>query len=318
MNIIMVSDCHITSSFPVARQDTALETCMVKVTHLLAKCVQHKAILLTAGDLFQNDRDWGALTRVAEMLNRCQPTVQVFTIPGQHDKHYRTKAKATNLGVLENAGLVTILGETPYTFEHYAEDNSYKFIVRIYGAGWGEPWPVPEEVISHTYDILVVHAPISTKSLYPDHQYQDAKDVLKANPKYDIILCGDTHRYFKVPFKRGAALPSAWCLNTGPMFRREATEYNMGHKPGYFLWQDGAVNWCEIPHEAADVVLSRAHLTTGTLPATSMADFTAKIKGRGTIKRATLRERVLAKIKAGRPHPRVANILKEVMGIGSK
>lgn len=317
MKLVMLSDAHITSGHPAARQDSPLETCYYKMEYLLNLCRNNNAPLLQAGDLFQKDRDWEALTSIVSLFT--QYGVKILTIPGQHDKYYRTKNKATNLGILENAGLVHMLGAQPHQIEWYGPGKVYKYIINIYGAGWGDGIPSPLTHQNH-YNILVMHAPVSTKEVYPEHQYDDAQEVLSSNPQYDIILCGDTHRFFKVPYKTKYAKQgktvkkqTRWILNTGPMFRYEATEYNLQHKPGYFLWDDGAVKWHEIPHEAADTALSTAHLTTSTIRHTSLAEFTAKMRGRGAQTRATLRERIMDKIKKARPHPKVAKKIKEVM-----
>lgn len=310
MKIVMLSDAHITSGQPAARKDEALYACTHKMLHLLHTCRAEEAAFLQAGDLFQGDRDWGALTPMVEIL--MGHNTKILTVLGQHDKYYRSKNKATNLGVLEAAGLVHILGPEPYEMgPAYFDNKKHKRLVKVYGAGWGDPIPAPEETTHHVYNILVLHAPVSTKELYPDHQYQDAKDVLKTNQRYDLILCGDTHRFFKIPIK--GKYHTQWILNTGPMFRREATEYNLQHKPGYFLWHNGAVKWYEIPHERPDVALSRAHLTHNTIRHTSLEEFTAKIRNRGRVATANLRERVITKIAKARPRPPVAKLLKEVM-----
>jgi DNA repair exonuclease SbcCD nuclease subunit len=312
MKIVMVSDGHFTSTQPPGRLDNALDTCMRKFNWLLDYCQNNDAVLLQAGDLFDSDRDWYILAEAAEALH--DHDVNVYTIPGQHDKYYRTKQKATNLGVLEKAGLVHVLGATPFIIEWYKPygkkmEWEQKIRLNIYGAGWGADIPKPENdpiVKGHVYNILVIHAPIAPDGIYPGHEI--TKPIFMAKLWFNVVLCGDIHHKFHINKS------SCDIINTGPIFRHRAEEYNLTHKPGFYLWQDGALEWHEIPHEAADVVISRDHLTTHAENRASMQNFTAKLRDRPTGKKATLRERVLAKLKQGRYHMDTIQLLKEVMG----
>jgi hypothetical protein len=263
--------------------------------------------VVQAGDLFDNDRDWYILAEIAEALCEHRDVVRVYTVPGQHDKYYRTRQKATNLGVLEKAGLITVLTREPLFTRAFDLDSG---IVALYGAGWGDelvrPHDLPQAVSAQ---VLVAHAPIAPSGVYPGHEV--TKPINMAALGYDIVLCGDVHRQYHI-VEGGRDV-----INTGPVFRHRMEEYSFTHKPSVclFINKTGAshLEWHEIPHEAADVVLSREHITTGTENRDNMRQFTAKLKGRPTGNRTTVRERVMVKLQQGRYNPATLEILKEVM-----
>lgn len=312
MNLVLVSDGHLTSRQLPGRLDNPLETCVRKFRWILKFCHDNDAALVQAGDLFDNDRDWYILAEVAQALYEyTDDNVQVYTVPGQHDKYYRTKQKATNLGVLEKAGLITVLTKEPTIKAgapgagYYDEDFQISYVA-LYGAGWGDELPQPAALPENTYHLLAAHAPIAETPAYPGHQHLTPRHASTFG--YHTVLCGDVHRAFHF------VAPGCDVVNTGPIFRHRAEEYNLTHKPAVCLWQNGAINWHEIPHEAADVVISREHLTTGSENRVNMQNFTAKLKSRPTGNWPSLMERLLAKIRQGRYNPATVSILKEVMG----
>jgi len=257
--IIMVSDIHLTSTQPPGRLDDAAKTCLRKFEWLLNCARQNRAVLITAGDMFDKPRDWYLLPEIARLLR--DYSVTVLTVYGQHDSYMRSRENrpATTLGVLAKAGLVYILGSEPiYTPWLALQPSGPKWVEgqwEIYGAGWEEAVPTPAP--SDNKKILVRHAPISTEPIYVDHQYIDAMQTLEQLKQFDIILCGDIHRSFHI--QKG----HRHILNTGPVFRYKADEYNMKiHSPSFIALDmfTGGVEWFEIPHEPAENVLTRDHI----------------------------------------------------------
>ena len=262
--LILISDLHLTSSQPVARLDNAADTCLRKFEWLLKAARKHNAAIVQAGDMFDKPRDWYILPRVAALLRKHKVTF--YCVYGQHDTYMHSKENrpATSMGVLAKAGLVHILGTNPHltswqkTRGHddgEGDDSGWA----LYGASGEEQPPAPQP--ADRRKILVRHAPIAMEEAFMGHEYTDAEETLKRMDGYDVVLCGDVHRTFHV--QQG----DRHILNTGPMFRYSAEEYNFTHRPSFVTLDTigddaGRIEWYEMPHESADKVLTREHLQT--------------------------------------------------------
>lgn len=245
MEIAIISDTHLSSKQPRARLDNILETGIEKFMFFDGYCKKHNILGVQAGDLFHTPRDWEVLTRLVKIMS-----TRILTIYGSHDQYYRSKEKgATSLGVLENGDFVKILCDVPYYPQNIAH-GEYAF----YGAGWNEDIPTPVKDDKVKYNILVTHDNIAEESPYHTSEYMDAKLFLEELPDYDLIICGHIHQKFC------HEVDGRIILNSGPMIRREANEYNMTHKPGFWVWEDGEVEWVKIPHKPAKKVLTRDQL----------------------------------------------------------
>jgi len=248
MKFILLSDLHLLWDKPVARLDNTCETVLRKFEYVIEKSEEWKAPILQAGDFFDRPRSWYLLPEVVKLLRK--HNVVVYAVFGSHDTYmYSEETRhATNLGILERMGLVRILGEEPVYY-----DLKGLGMHHLWGANPGGQVPVPFE---RGYNILVIHAPIAKEALWPGHDYMDAGRFLRDHRGFDIILCGDIHRFFCI--EDGGR----FIVNTGPMLRRRATKYNFTHKPGFFVWDstEESLDWQEIPHEPAEKVLSRDHI----------------------------------------------------------
>lgn len=240
MKIAFLSDPHIIWDKPIARLDDTRETSLEKFEFVLDWCMDNSALLLISGDLTDKPRSWHMYKRLKELIKRYY--VRICAVYGQHDMYLRSK-EATMLDLLN----IEILTDDCVSA---GIDNTW-----LYGASYGEEVP---EVETDGFNILVIHAPISDKALWKGHDYINSKKFLKAFNEFDIIHCGDIHRSFlniSEDYKR-------CILNTGPMVRKEATEYNFKHRP-CFYWYDAeedTMNKVEIPHRPAEEVLSRDHI----------------------------------------------------------
>jgi len=78
----------------------------------------------------------------------------------------------------------------------------------------------------------------------------------------------------------GSGSGDRYIVNAGPMIRREATEYNFQHRPGFFVWNIAKerMTWVEIPHEKAEVVLSRLHIEYEETSEMILDDFISSVK----------------------------------------
>lgn len=242
--MVCLSDLHLVGSNPISRIDDLVKSQWDKLIEVFIFAYQHKADIYLAGDIFDSSNNYSILNRMAEILFGYKNLgVNVYCVFGQHDMKYRNE-KNTNLEILSNAGLVTVLNSTPLEGDG----------IRLYGCGWKSNVPIPSE--KDSLDILVTHAPISPGAIFHGHNYINIKDFVKENPTYDLIICGDVHRTFMDECNDTVV------LNSGPLLRKEANEYNMVHKPGFFFidLEKISISYKEIKHRQSSEVLKRDHI----------------------------------------------------------
>jgi len=262
MKYILISDLHGRSTNPVARLDNAVETWFEKMNFVFTAARTRKAPIIQAGDVSDKPRDWIFLSRFLELKNKYKE-VSFNAVYGQHDMYLynRKLSMATVLGILEKSGYVTILGKTPVSFEEG---------VHIYGVSWGGEIP---EVTTEGTNILSIHAPISDAPIYPDHEFTKDYMFLKKNPDFDLVICGDIHRSFDKDFGKRRI------INTGPLLRSTAEEYNFIHSPHFAVWDSktGEIEYQGIPYEPAETVISRKHLEDQQETEVMLADFVERL-----------------------------------------
>ncbi len=245
MKLLLLSDLHLSpEKNPVGRLDNLYETQFQKLDFILNYAGENNCIILQAGDLFHIPRNWYLLSDTITILNKF-PDIEIYSIFGQHDMFLYSKElqKTTNLGILNETGYINILNEFPIGYEG----------INIYGASWGEE--VPKIKNKNIFNILVVHKDISDAPLFYDHKYTKAEKFLNEN-EFDLIVCGDIHKSFFVKNNNKIL------LNTGPILRRESTEYNLIHKPNFWVYNTNTKDYSNIiiPHKSAKEVLSRGHI----------------------------------------------------------
>ncbi len=245
MQFILVSDIHATSQNPTNRKDDILNTFISKFSFILKYAQKNNASILQAGDFFHKPRDWNSLDAIISLFNQYKG-VNIYSIFGQHDTYMRSKTLPNNLLTLNKAGYLTLLNKQPVRLnEHYRRKEIY-----LYGCSWGEEVPKPKGEVN----ILVVHKSISKKAIFPGHDYTSPEYFIKKNKGWDLILVGDIHRYFTVRTKKTIL------VNTGPLLRLEASQYNRKHKPTFLIYdtnKKAIVDKIIIPHEPYISVLNR-------------------------------------------------------------
>ena len=144
--------------------------------------------------------------------------------------------------------------------------------IKIYGSSWHKPIPVPDE--HNPLNILVIHASVYTHPLFPDHKFTDVKRFAKRNSGYKLILVGDIHRQFVYTNQ------ITHVINTGPMLRLDAIEYNSTHRPSAFVYDSryDVVNKISIPHKKYDDVLDYSHLSKEDYTVSARAEWIQSIK----------------------------------------
>lgn len=246
---VLVSDVHLSIDTPRARLDDVRVTGFKKFQYILEWAAKNNAIILQAGDLGTGPRNWQLL---AGLMDLFEEDDELYCVYGQHDTYlYSEETRdATMMGALIGAKKIQGLNAFPRTFQ-FRTDICY-----VYGCNYGQDIPKPLPVKEVGYNILVIHAPIAEKALFDGQKYMDAERFLDVHRDYKIILCGDIHQKFKIE-KKGR-----YIINAGPMIRREATEYNFHHKPGFWVWDvdEETMTWQGIPYQPASEVLTRDHI----------------------------------------------------------
>lgn len=301
MNLVLLSDLHLAYDRPAARLDDVAKTCYRKMDFVLSYAESHSATILQGGDFFDKPRSWHLLVPYIRLLDLYKD-VPIYCVFGQHDQYFRSR-KDTLLDALSAAGYVTILSKEPVV---WGGDAGHQ--VCIYGSGYGEDIPVP--VGSSDCDILVVHASISDRSLWPGHDYIQAKRFLLRNQNFSIILCGDIHRKFFLE-SEGRII-----CNCGPMFRRSVDLWE--HEPGFWVYDTdtGEAEWVGIPHEPAETVLSRRHIEEREETNKMLEDFIAAMPLKdemGQKRGPSFQDNLSRFIKENEVDEGVVKILSEIM-----
>ena len=301
MKFLLLSDIHATSKNPIARKDNVMTTFFKKFTFILEYAKKHGCIILQAGDCFDKERDWYLLFNLMKLLNRYK--VPIYSIFGQHDSYLYSNINKTptTLSVLNRTGLIKMLRRTPVKVGRG---------IKIYGSSWHKPIPVPDK--HNPLNILVIHASVYTHPLFPEHKFTQVERFAKQNSGYKLILVGDIHRQFIYMNQ------TTHVVNTGPMLRLDAIEYNNTHKPSAFVYDSryDTINKISIPHKKCDDVLDYSHLSKEDYTVSARAEWIQSVKEHQVISpniKANIR-------RAIRKHPisrRAKEILTEVMENGS-
>ncbi len=303
MKLSLISDLHLLWNNPVCRLDDLTLTQFDKFRFVLEYCRENSLMLLQAGDFFEAPRSFIFLPKVIDLLREYEE-VDIYAVFGgkRHDTYlYSDETReATNLGILEKAGLVTILEKYPVIFNENQEDQ-----ISIYGVSFGEDIPKIEEVAD--FNILVIHAPITDKSSW-EHEI-DSSDFLRENKDYDLILCGDIHKQFLNTDSFGKLRT---IVNTGPLLRKTATEYE--HEPCFAVFdtEDRSVKWVEIPHKPAEEVISVDHLERKEEVNDMLLEFTEQITNTNVVT-VDLLDNIRKAIRKNRISNEVADIISETI-----
>jgi len=198
MKIALLSDVHLLHKKPEKRIDNILEDQWNKLEFVFKYCHENNMPLLQAGDLFDKSRDWNTLDRFISLKQKY--IFSMYSIYGQHDMYQRNTGIVCNMSLLESLGFVRILRNEISTAIDYG--------LGVYGCSFREK---PKKGGS---GILVIHAPITCKELYPGMEYTQASSFLRTHKDYDLILCGDIHVPFVVEKNK------RFIVNTGCMVRK--------------------------------------------------------------------------------------------------
>jgi len=302
VKFIFLSDMHLLYQNPVGRVDNLVEEQWKKLQFVLEFAKNNDCIILQAGDFFDRPRSWQLLPITIDLLKKYQ--VRICSVYGQHDTYlYAEETRdRTNLGILQKVGLVEILTNEPVEpIKIHSQDDVF-----IYGSSFGGEIPEPSN--PDAFNILVIHAPIADLPLFFGHEITLAKKFLLTHDKYDVILCGDVHRRFS------ARIGKRMIVNTGPMLRKEASEYNFSHSPEFAIYNTDIkeLEWVGIPHRPAFEVLSRAHIERQNEAESLLEDFIESMK-EDIEQGVSFSENLRIFLKENRIEPLVVDCLAKIM-----
>lgn len=234
VNLILTADWHLRDDTPSCRTDNFEEAQWSKVRQIMKLKKQHNCAVLHAGDLFHHWKPSPYLiTKTLQEIDWYDQRADFVTVAGQHDLPQH------NLSLIEKSGFYTLL-----------EAGAINWIKD--GGNFGQP--VGSWVSYQGRKVGVWHHFVWNGKdwPWPDCDQITARQVLKENPEYDLIVTGDYHRPFTYEYK-GRILVNCGCLT------RQAADYD-DHRPRVYLW-NAETNTVK-PHylKIQEGVVSRTHI----------------------------------------------------------
>jgi DNA repair exonuclease SbcCD nuclease subunit len=256
---ILTADWHIRPTVPVCRTDDFIAAMWKKVEFILDLSVRYKVPVLMAGDIGLKSQwpNW----LLEEFIRRWRkypgfPTY-IFFIPGQHDlpNHQLDQWRQSAVGVLESAGILTVLGAPRDRPEMLVPDVMMKL-----GSIFPFPYGIEIKNVDQPDDherplVAVAHALVTERApekFLEEYGACSAMSLLEGFLEYDLILTGDNHKPFVVEYE-GRLL-----VNPGSLMRTTADQTD--HKPRVYLWYslENRIEPVYLPIE--EDVIDRTHI----------------------------------------------------------
>ncbi len=210
MRFLLTSDWHIQKDKPAYRTDeNYVDTIFCKIEWIfnLAKEKNIKYVL-QAGDLFDtHNPPYNLALRLLELIDEYD--LHLLIVAGQHDQRYHTtQLDNTIMGLLKTYPRITLLEEEPFKIGD----------VNIYGAGWGERIPKPQN--KDCFNVLVTHKMIVDDKLWKSQESFTQGNIFIRVTAYDLTLSGDNHKTFEF-LKDKKSL-----VNCGSLMRTKSNQVN--------------------------------------------------------------------------------------------
>lgn len=228
MKFLILGDCHIRASAPESRTDDFAETQLDKMQQAVEVALTRKcAAILQPGDLCDTPHIPKYLISKYIRMFRDMKAPMIYTVLGQHDIPMRSEEslnKTTDY-LLESAGCIRIIKNGEF---------ARVGLIRIDGCSYGSEPP------NGPGDVLLIHAPIGDRPLYPGDEPISPKKFLKEHD-YRLIVAGDYHYTFE------ASLGERRIVNAGCLVRKTASQYDKEHKPCVYIWDSESGDLQKIP-----------------------------------------------------------------------
>jgi len=231
MIIGIMGDTHYTNRGPSKRLDDFFATQLAKTAEAFKIFADNKCgVIFQPGDLFDGPT---AANKVKAALIHLfkEHHVKLYCVAGQHDITGHSLGTLPNspLAVMEAAGAIEMLKSevtrirppTLRASRDYEELNCY-------GASFGSEVPVPK--YPDAYNVLVIHAMIGNRELFPGQQLVSPRNFLKRHPTYDLVVAGDYH------FSFHAAHGAGTIINAGCLVRKTISTFDLEHKPSVYIF----------------------------------------------------------------------------------
>jgi len=233
MKFGIFGDIHFTNRGPSRRLDNFFETQMSKFTQAFSIFKKHNVqFVFQPGDFFDSHT---VADRVkAEIIRFLRETLWykegILFVSGQHDifGHSLHTLPNSPIAVLQAAGVGTLLDSKPTEIDYLDYENKLEKPVQVYGASYGEPIPKVEN--KEAYNILVIHKMIGDRELYPQQELIKPNQLLRNNPGYQLVICGDYHYQFSSQYQ-GRTIVNAGCL-----IRKTISKWDLEHKPSIAIF----------------------------------------------------------------------------------
>ena len=227
MKLCLLSDAHIRFLSPENRTDKDFfATVLDKFDQVLKIASENKCkYILQAGDFF--DSFDTSKYVISEVLRRIKKyNIPILSVYGQHDLSWRAfnHVNRTATYVLESAGVLQIVG-----LDGKSVDIGENVIV--HGRSFEQADQLTEP-FRGDFNILLTHASVGDKPLFPGHELPSPREFIKSNPGFNLIVIGDYHYAFQDKF--------AGCeiYNTGVLIRKSINEKEQ--KPNVIIYDTGS------------------------------------------------------------------------------
>lgn len=191
-----VADIHWTGRTPEYRKETCSFYTVIakKLMELTAYAKSHGIPTFVAGDTFDRSRDFMDMWTMRQFLLHHAPCPQrIYAVPGQHDLfHHNPNDRATSLNaIIADDGCLTDMPDVGMDIG--------AGVAEVYGAGWGQAIPIPEN--PEAFNVLVWHKTLWHRTpVYPGQTEGnvtvEAAHLSKVG--YKMVFSGDNHKAFDV------------------------------------------------------------------------------------------------------------------------
>ena len=221
MKLLIVGDLHLRTRTPARRTEPDFSAvCLNKLKQIIDLADQDDSIVVQVGDFFDSaDPSKALVAAVIEALNHGRYLDDSppcwLAIHGQHDLQYHSDAarQRSALRVLSAAQSVSLLD---------LESDRCSGDVCFYGASFGQ---TPLRPTTVGFNVLVAHAMVGDKPLWPGQDLTGPEDYVKKHPGYDLYCLGDYHYPYSI------RVGDAWVINAGCVLRLTADERDRTRRP---------------------------------------------------------------------------------------
>lgn len=228
MLIGIMGDTHYTNRGPSKRLDDFFATQLRKTEEAFNIFADHKCdIIIQPGDLFDGPTAANKVKAALIQLFK-EHRVKLYCVAGQHDITGHSLGTLPNspLAVMEAADVIQML-KSEMTIIRPSGCRAVDEL-NCYGASFGSEIPTPK--YPDAYNILVIHAMIGDRELFPGQNLTKPRNFLKKHPEYNLVVAGDYH------FSFHASEGKRTIVNAGCLVRKTVCKFDLEHKPSVFIF----------------------------------------------------------------------------------